>query len=146
MKNLIASVTLFTLVLSTNVYARDTLYMINYKDAMETAEAKSKIGDEIKFFFGEQKTPAIKDDLGEANTNRKTNAFNKSDLQACNWVFISAMLALRDRARQLGADAVINIQSNYKSKKVKSDTQFECGAGALMAGVALTGKYVKFKK
>jgi len=29
-------------------------------------------------------------------TNRKTNAFAKSDEDACNWVFLSAMIALKE--------------------------------------------------
>lgn len=74
-------VTAFCFTLS--VHARDTRLMYNYKEALATPEARSKIGDDIKFYFGDQKTPEIAEDLGEAATNKKTNAFNKSDAAAC---------------------------------------------------------------
>ena len=41
-------------------------------------------------------------------------------------------------------DAVVNIESNYKNRQFSSETEFECGAGAIMAGVALKGTLVKF--
>lgn len=73
------------------------------------------------------------------------NAFNKTDEKACNWAFLSAMIALKDRAVREGGNAVINIKSNYKNNLTSSEKTFQCGAGALMAGVALTGEVVTLK-
>jgi hypothetical protein len=39
----------------------------------------------------------------------------------------------------------IDIKSNYKSREFSSPTEFQCGAGALIAGVALKGIVVKVK-
>ncbi|MDE1308731.1 hypothetical protein L9W77_17725 [Vibrio aestuarianus] len=77
---------------------------------------------------------------------KKTNAFNKTDEEACNWVFLSAMIALKDRAIKEGGNAVVNIKSNYKNNLTSSNDTFQCGAGAVMAGVALSGEVVKLKK
>jgi uncharacterized protein YbjQ (UPF0145 family) len=55
------------------------------------------------------------------------------------------MLRLQQEAREMGANAVINIVSNYKNAETSSETQFECHDGALMSGVALKGEYVKLK-
>ncbi|WP_374041196.1 hypothetical protein [Massilia sp. MS-15] len=49
------------------------------------------------------------------------------------------------RAKELGADAVVNIVSNYKNVEMSSETEFECHDGAMMTGVALKGDFVKFK-
>jgi hypothetical protein len=38
---------------------------------------------------------------------------------------------------------VVNIRSNYKRKLFASTTEFECGAGAVIAGVVLKGEVVK---
>jgi len=38
---------------------------------------------------------------------------------------------------------VVNIKSNYKDNVVISDTEYVCGAGAIMAGVALIGTFVE---
>jgi hypothetical protein len=133
------------ILLSVGAQARDTRTMFSYEDGISSPVAKSKLGTDIKFYFGKQAAPAAAKEFGEFSTNKKTNAFGKSDYEACQWVFLSAMISLRDRARELGADAVINIKSNYKGEMKDSNTQFECGAGALMAGVALTGKFIKTK-
>jgi uncharacterized protein YbjQ (UPF0145 family) len=53
------------------------------------------------------------------------------------------MVALEKRAKQLGANAVVNIVSYYKRVEMSSTTEFECHAGALIAGVALKGDFVK---
>ena len=53
------------------------------------------------------------------------------------------MVALERRAQQMGANAVINIVSYYNKKVISSATEFEWHAGAIMAGVALKGDFVK---
>jgi hypothetical protein len=45
----------------------------------------------------------------------------------------------------LGANAVVNIISYYRKVPMSSDTQYECHAGTLMAGVALKGDFVKIE-
>jgi uncharacterized protein YbjQ (UPF0145 family) len=97
----------------------------------------------VKFYFGDQPPPQVLTNLGSDVSNRKTNAFGKSDEKACNWAFLSAMVALEKRAQQLDANAVINIVSYYNKKVMSSATEFECHAGAIIAGVALKGEFVK---
>lgn len=53
------------------------------------------------------------------------------------------MLALEKRAKQLGANAVIDIASYYKKEIMSSATEFECHAGAVVADVALRAEFVK---
>jgi uncharacterized protein YbjQ (UPF0145 family) len=126
--------------------ARDTRLMLPIEEAMSTAEARARLDRGIRFFFGDQAHPAVAAKLGEGVSNRKTNAVNKSDRTACEWTFLSAMLALQERALELGADAVVNIQSYYKKVPVTSASQYECHAGAVIAGVALRGEFVKLVK
>ncbi|WP_341675748.1 hypothetical protein [Niveibacterium sp. SC-1] len=125
--------------------ARDTELHLPLQDALNSADAKAKLTGEVKFFFGDQKHGAVAQEMGSDVTNQKTNAFNKSDEEACQWVFLSAMLQLQKRAKDLGADAVVDIQSFYKKDPFVSATEYECHAGALMAGVALKGRFVKLK-
>lgn len=124
-------------------HARDTKHLLPIAAALEVKDAKDKLDGSIKFFFGNQPTPAVLAKLGTDVSNRKTNAFGKSDEKACNWAFLSAMVALENRAKQLGANAVINIVSYYKKDVMSSATEFECHAGAIIAGVALKGDFVK---
>jgi uncharacterized protein YbjQ (UPF0145 family) len=55
-------------------------------------------------------------------------------------VFLSVVLELQDQARKAGGNAVVAIESNYKHEAVDSPTEFVCGAGSIIAGVALRGK------
>jgi len=123
--------------------ARDTKYLLPIAVALETKDAKEKLDGSVKFFFGDQPTPTIFTKFGTDVTNQKTNAFGKSDERACNWVFLSAMIQLDKRAKQLGANAVVNIVSYYRKEVMSSPTEFECHAGAVIAGVALRGEFVK---
>ena len=145
MKGNIGAAILFVLLLSGALpaQARDTKYLLPIAAALEVKEAKEKLDGSIKFFFGNQETPNVLAKLGTDVTNLKTNAVGKSDERACNWVFLSAMVALERRAKQLGANAVINIVSYYQKQVMSSASEFECHAGAVVAGVALRGEFVK---
>lgn len=125
------------------VHARDTKYLLPIATALEAKDAEEKLDGSIKFFFGNQETPTVVTKFGSDVSNRKTNAVGKSDEKACNWAFLSAMVAFQKRAQQLGANAVINIVSYYKKNVMSSPTEFECHAGAIIAGVALKGDFVK---
>lgn len=131
------------LVVTHPVHARDTVEDYSISEALASGQAQSLLGDQVAFYFGNQAPGNVSEDLGEVRTNRKTNAFNKSDKEACQWVFLSALIALRDRAIEMGGHSVVEIKSNYKNNLTVSDTTFRCGAGALVAGVALTGRIAK---
>ncbi len=125
--------------------ARDSKMMMSLEKALAANDAQSRLGGDIKYYFGKQATPKVLEQLGTDKTSQKTNSFGKSPETACNWVFLSAMLRLQERARELGANAVVNIVSNYKNVEMSSETEFECHDGAMMTGVALKADFVKVK-
>ncbi|QNA89420.1 heavy metal-binding domain-containing protein [Massilia sp. Dwa41.01b] len=125
--------------------ARDSKMMLPIEGAMADNDAQNRLGDSVKFYFGNQKTPKVLQKLGADQTSQKTNSFGKSAEKACNWAFLSAMLRLQARAQELGANAVINIASNYKNVEVMSNDQYECHDGKMVTGVALKGDFVKIK-
>ncbi|MBL8483848.1 MAG: excinuclease ATPase subunit [Rhodocyclaceae bacterium] len=124
------------------VQARDERLSFPLQDALTNAEAKSRLDPGIALYFHHQPHPRVARSLGEWATNKKTNAFGKTDKTACEWAFLSAALELQQRARKEGGNAVIDIYSNYKNQPEKSATQYTCGAGGIMAGVALKGTVV----
>lgn len=127
--------------------ARDDKNMFPIKAALDKGQAyKEKLETDIPLYFGKQKTPAVDKRMGEWTSNKKTNAFNKTDQEACEIAFISAAAALQDRARREGGNAVVNIRSVYKKDDVASETQYLCGSGSVMAGVALRGTVVTLAK
>lgn len=139
---LILSAALATLLLAPVADARDTRQHFDIAQAIAAGKADGTLDGSVRFYFKGAATPAAQR-LGPATTNKKTNAFGKSDEVACQWVFLGALKALQEAAKARGANAVVDIESNYKSQPFASATQYECGAGGLMAGVALKGAYAK---
>lgn len=127
---------------SHSVAARDDIGKYSIADLLATTKAKDALLD-VPLYFADQPHSSAKETFGEVMTNKKTNAFNKSDKEACEWVMLSALKALQERAQREGMNAVVGIESYYKKREFKSSEQFECGAGFLMAGVALKGTLVK---
>ena len=85
------------------------------------------------------------EELGEYKSNRRTNAFNKTDARACTIAFLSAVISLQTRAREVGADAVVEVKSITKNRELESATHYRCVAGNVVANVTLTGKMVRFE-
>lgn len=117
---------------------------LHFPIADAAAEGQAKLDGSVKFYWGDQKHPKVSKILSTDQTNKKTNAFNKSDKEACDWAWLSAMITMQNRAKQLGADAIINLHSIYQNQDFTSETEYECGVGTFTSGVALRGDFVKF--
>jgi uncharacterized protein YbjQ (UPF0145 family) len=125
--------------------ARNTMHDFDIKQAMESDVGKSKLLD-VPVYFAGQSHAQVASDKGVFTANRRTNAFNKSDEQACRIAFLSAVIALQSRAQKMGADAVVDIKSITKHQNLESAKQYRCVAGNVVANVVLTGRVVKLKK
>lgn len=123
--------------------ARDTRQKFPIEAALAQAQSSGQLAPGIKLFFGTQKHAKPTAQLGQTRTNKKTNFFNKTDLEGCQWVFQSAMIALTQYAQRVGGNAIVNIRSNYKNVEFSSETEYECGAGNVTGGVAFVGDVVK---
>ena len=133
------------LVLSANVHAREPRVEQSLQELVNSQQARDAgIDGSVRFYLAGQQV-AVRERLGEDVTNKKTNAANKSDEEACRWVALSALRALQDGARARGANAVVDIVSYYKKNEFKSATHYECYAGTILAGVALKGTYAKVR-
>lgn len=122
--------------------ARNTLHKVSIEEALAWGEEEGVLKDSVKLYFGTQSHAAIERNIGTYTANRKTNGVGKSDEKACKWAFLSAMVTLQDRAIAEGGNAVVNIHSYYYKNEFSSETEFECGAGAIMSGVTMVGDVV----
>jgi hypothetical protein len=123
--------------------ARETIHKFPIEAALAKAQAAGNIAPGVKLFFGKQKHAKPTAQLGQARTSKKTNFFNKSDQEGCEWAFQTAMKQLSHYARRVGGNAVVNIRSNYKENEFSSETEYECGAGNVAGGTAFVGDVVK---
>lgn len=125
--------------------ARDDIKDYSVADALANEKAKTLFNDQVKFYFGNQAHGPVANRFGEFSSNKKTNGVGKSDREACEWAFYSALLSLKQRAEREGGNAVINIRSNYRGNLTSSNDSFRCGSGAIMSGVTLVGDVVRLK-
>jgi len=123
--------------------ARNEVLRFSIEDVLSQPGANSKLNSSIRLFFGDQALPAIERKLGTFTSNKKTNAFNKSDVEACNWAFLSAMMSLQERAIRERGNAVVNIRSFYRKSEFSSTSEFECGAGTFVVGITMVGEVVR---
>ncbi|WP_249678216.1 excinuclease [Pseudomonas abieticivorans] len=120
--------------------ARDTQLFLPFEKVISEMTSAGKLDGSVKFYLaGVQPKGPVSVISPGAVTNKKTNAFNKTDQAACEWALQSAILSLNSAAKNAGANAVTNIVSFYKSNVRKDASTYECHAGAIMAGVALKG-------
>jgi uncharacterized protein YbjQ (UPF0145 family) len=147
MKNVTTAVGACLLLLaSTSVLARDTILHLPLSSVLEMPEAKAQLDGSVSFFLAGAAHPAVTKQLGSDVSNKKTNGVNKGDEVACRWAALSALLAFQTKAKQNGANAVVNLVSYYKRMEFKSATEFECHAGGFVVGVALKGDYAMVGK
>lgn len=140
LKTLTAATALLLAALPGLSQARDTALYLPFEKVVQQMLAEKKLDGSVKFYLAGVK-PRGKVTMISPNsvTNKKTNAFNKSDEAACEWALQSALLTLQDAARKANANAVTNIASYYKRNERKDASTYECHAGAVIAGVALKG-------
>lgn len=140
-RSILALATAASLLVATAAWARNTFHDLPVQGAKDSRHAKTLL--DVPFYMAGEKHPKVAKKIGEWPTNQRTNAFNKTDEDACNLVFLSAIIALQKRAKAEGGDAVIDIKSTTKHNDLSSPTQFRCVAGTMVANVALTGTVVK---
>lgn len=139
---LIALVALATT--ATPALARDTTHHLPLSEVVNSPMAKEQgLDGSVKFYLAGQSHPRVLQSMSEDVSNKKTNGFNKSDTEACRWVAISVLLAFQEKAKQLGANAVIDMKSWYKKKEYSDPVNYECHSGALMSGITLKGRFAK---
>ncbi|MGL6289732.1 MAG: excinuclease ATPase subunit [Silanimonas sp.] len=121
--------------------ARNTRLEVSFADTVQRGLAEGVLDGSVRFFLAGQAHPAVQQALGDGASSRKTNAVGKSDDEACEWAALSVLKAFQEQAKQKGANAVVNLVSNYNRVEFRGDGVYECRAGGLMAGVAMKGEY-----
>lgn len=125
--------------------ARDTTHYLPFEQVVAEATTSGKLDGSVKFYLSGTTPRGAQVIRRDVMTSKKTNAFNKTDEVACSWVLQSALISLQQTAKAAGANAVVDIASNYKHVEYKDSQKYECHAGAIMAGVALKANLATVK-
>lgn len=146
MRQSILSAVVLTLAaaVSVPVHARDTRHELPLSEVVNSPMAKAEgLDGSVKFYLAGQPHPRVLQAMSEDVSNKKTNGVNKTDAEACRWVMISVLLAFQQKAKSLGANAVIDMTSYYKKNETSDPVNYACHSGALMSGIAMKGKFAK---
>ncbi|MCB1582398.1 MAG: hypothetical protein R3E90_10860 [Marinicella sp.] len=127
---------------SNSAIARNDLLTYQFSAAVEYGYQEGILDPSIKYYLAGQDHEKVKQSHGVFKSNKKTNSVGKDDKKACDWVLLSTLKSFQERAKSLGANAVINIKSNYKNREFVSNEVYQCGAGNILTGVALKGEVV----
>ncbi|HEX7815965.1 excinuclease [Dyella sp.] len=124
--------------------AADKVVHLPFQAAVDQGTKDGKLDGSVKFYLAGNK-PSGKMAIVNDNVtiSRKTNAFAKSDEATCHRVMESVLIALQDDAKRAGANAVVDIVSNYNDQVFSDPTNYECHKGFLMSGVAVKAKFAK---
>ena len=122
--------------------AADDIVKFKIEGGIATGKASTRdqIKDDIKLYFGNQKTPPVVKKIGEWDSSQTSS--RKSQQERCETAFASAIIRLQNRARSEGGNAIINITSGSGES---SATEFTCTSGRMMARVRLRGTVVTLK-
>ncbi|MBD9583239.1 excinuclease ATPase subunit [Delftia sp. DLF01] len=131
------------LVVATAVHARNEAVMLPLADVVKLGLEQGKLDGSVSFHLSGASTPAISEKLGDDVSNKKTNGVGKDDATACNWAALSALIAFEAKAKQKGANAVVDLHSFNKKQSTRDPVNFECRAGNVMAGVTFKGTYAR---
>ncbi len=131
------------LVAATAVHARNEAVMLPLADVVKLGLEQGKLDGSVTFHLSGASTPAISEKLGDDVSNKKTNGVGKDDATACNWAALSALIAFEAKAKQKGANAVVDLHSFNKKQSTRDPVNFECRAGNVMAGVTFKGTYAR---
>lgn len=139
----ILSVTLCAALLSQPALARDEQRLFEFAPVLASTAGKDRFDDTVQFFFSEQPYPPPVQVFEIHSSERRLLTPTRGEREACDETFIEALAALRDAAKDAGANAVVNIKSLYKNREFRSETQYECRVGFITTTVSLEGKLVK---
>ncbi len=135
MKKINMVLLLISFIMVENSFANDKMQKYSIKKALSDKRSNGNVDRKVRLKFGDKRHS------GKTWTAiRRTFAMNKSAEEACNRAFLSAIIALQDRAKKQGKRSVVDIYSYHKKKKYSSSSRFECEKGAMMCAVTLRGR------
>ena len=105
--------------------------------ALGLKNTRESLNPDVRLTFGGSAGGKV---MGTYTSNKRARG---TDARACNMAFLSAVIALQQKALREGGNAVVNIHSYYKYKKFSSAKEFECATGRAMSAVTLRGTVVQ---
>lgn len=142
MKKLLSVALVVISLFSAQASAANRQVWVPLKDVVQLGLDGGQLDGSVTFHM-KGSSPEVSKKMDTDQSNKKTNAFNKTDEFACQWSILSALVSFQNSAKQRGADAVVDIVSYYKKNTKEDPNNIECYAGTFVAGAAIRGTYAK---
>ena len=124
--------------------ATDKVVHFAFNNAVVAATQSGKLDGSVKFYLADIKPDGQATVVKTVTVEKKTNAFGKQDQVSCDWALQSALISLQEDAKEVGANAVVDIISDYDNE-YRDNEKYECHVGFLMSGVVLKAKLAKLQ-
>lgn len=138
MRSFFALSTLCLLVCVPLARAADDIVEFALSDAKAIVDGQRSVPDVTFHFAGQAPRPALEWEQEVSVTHRTRNHGRATS--DCNWTMATALKELAAEARKLGADTLVDVQSNWKHLASHHAGYYQCAIGKLIVGVALRGK------
>lgn len=125
-----------------NAQADDTGYTLPYRDVLAMPQAQTRLDPAVRLYFGQQQYSQPSSLRHDYFVDRSGNALFNSAESACRNVALDNLVTLQERARAVGANAVVNIVSDYSRAPRQDNDSYQCHVGSLTANVSLKGTMV----
>jgi hypothetical protein len=124
-------------------FAGGDVVRITLQSVLDMPEAKAKLDGSVRFYLAGSPTPRILKTGGDDFANEKTTSSASNNERTCRWVTLSDLISFQARAKQMGANAVVDMVSYYHRQVVSDPAEIECHLGPFVTGVALKGVYAR---
>lgn len=119
------------------VQAEETI-ILPYSDVVSMPKTQNSLDPSVTLYFGNQLYPNVSSRNGTFYFTRRVNRMFKAVDTTCRSAALAAILDLQKRARDIGANAVVNITSYYNQHPLSGE-KYQCHVGPLSAEVTLKG-------
>ncbi|RZT38605.1 heavy metal-binding domain-containing protein [Cupriavidus agavae] len=130
--------------------AADKLLNMPIEDALKSPVAASRIDPNIRLSWGFNRIDGAQDPVSFKSIKRVRRPTSQvqgtpvpTEAEQCQAMFVEALQELQQKASATGANAVMEIRSNWKDDETSSDKTYVCARGAAYIGVALKGTLAK---
>lgn len=115
--------------------------LYDIQEAFSTYQAEKTINPELSLSFGKYVAGnVLKQDV---KTVQRITIEGKTEEEICQWVFLSAVKRLQERALEIGASKIANISSYNNHKEYKSISKYECHIEGNTGSVALKANLIQ---
>lgn len=117
---------------------------VSVEETVTTEIGQEKLLD-IPFYMLGQEHPPVAKDFSIYKSNKRS-ANGRGHIRKCQVAFISAIISLQNRAKNMGGDGLIDVMSITGRNNLESSDKFRCLTGTKMVNVELVGRVVTFSK